>query len=120
MQTVFSQRTLQVHLLRYENPFNVEVRSGNPNTPICCCNTLTPCYPSVKNFSLHMCATACQLQFTVCARIHSTGEEKCMTSAIEPAGFPDIVFSDQSSLFPDAFLQLLLDFELDTLSLSVS
>ena len=115
IQTVLSQRVLQVQLVRYENPYNLEVRPGSSGGQFCCCNQASPCYPTVQNFSdTRDCTTTCQLRFTICARINdSTVGEKCITSEVEDDGFPIISFSDKSSLFPDASSQLLLDFELE-------
>ena len=117
---MFSQRVLRVELVKYDNPFNLEIRPDNANSPFCCCNMATPCYPSVQNFSLGICTTTCQLRFTICARMDSPGQETCTISEVEPSGFPTILFYNPSSLFPEASSQLLLDLELDVLLTSVS
>ena len=80
----------------------------------------SPCHPSIQNFFVNNCTTACQLQFTVCAKTQPTGEDKCITSQIEHSGFPNILFSELSLLFPDESLELLLDFQLSATLQNVS
>ena len=118
-QSVIAQTTVQVQLLRFENPSLLEFRPNESTGPFCCCNMVKPCFASIQDFPSGVCTDQCGLRMTICVQNLASGEESCRVSATQSSS-ELVIFTADAPVFPEEQLQLLLSFSLNASSTSVS